>query len=139
MQETIKRVEVVALKQPSIGMVVQSDIYRLNACPDVKYGVFAWMHGQDSISLDSVTYGFKLFYVDRLKADLSNQIEVQSVGIQTIDNILRSIDEDGLSVLPYTFRTFNERFMDDCAGVMCEVSISVPNDLVCAYDFTGNN
>ena len=74
--ELIKAMEVVASHQPSINMVVENDIFRLNNKADAKYGVFAFVQGQHSTSIDSnvITYAFTLFYVDRLKNDRSNQI-----------------------------------------------------------------
>ena len=96
--ETIKAMEVIASKQPSIKMVVENDIFRLNAKADARYGVFAFVQGSHTASIDSnvITYAFTLFYVDRLKNDRSNQIEIQSVGIQTLDNIIRAMDGIGI-------------------------------------------
>ena len=140
--ELIKAMEVVASHQPSIKMVVENDIFRLNAKADARYGVFAFVQGQHSASVDSnlVTYAFTLFYVDRLKDDKSNQIEIQSVGIQTLDNIIRTMDEMGIySETSYSFQVFNQRFVDECAGVFCNVSFSVPVDSVCADFFADFN
>lgn len=140
--ELIKVMEVIASKQPSVKMVVENDIFRLNALADARYGVFAFVQGQHSTSVDSnlVTYAFTLFYVDRLKNDRSNQIEIQSVGIQTLDNIIRTMDEMGIySETSYSFQVFNQRFVDECAGVFCNVSFSVPVDSVCADFFADFN
>ena len=140
--ELIKAMEVVASKQPSVKMVVENDIFRLNALADARYGVFAFVQGQHSTSIDSnvITYAFTLFYVDRLKNDRSNQIEIQSVGIQTLDNIIRTMDEMGIySETSYSFQVFNQRFVDECAGVFCNVSFSVPVDSVCADFFADFN
>ena len=93
--ELIKTMEVVASHQPSVNMVVENDIFRLNAKSDARYGVFAFTQGQHTASVGSslITYAFTLFYVDRLTNDRSNQIEIQSVGIQTLDNIIRRLDD----------------------------------------------
>ena len=74
--ELIKTMEVIASHQPSIKMVVENDIFRLNTKADARYGVFAFVQGMHSTSIDSsvITYAFTLFYVDRLKNDRSNQI-----------------------------------------------------------------
>ena len=132
--ELIKTMEVVASHQPSINMVVENDIFRLNNKADAKYGVFAFVQGQHSTSIDSnvITYAFTLFYVDRLKNDRSNQIEIQSVGIQTLDNIIRQLDELGIySEQQYSFQVFNQRFLDECAGVFCRVILETAKDQVC--------
>ena len=74
--------------------------------------------------------------MDRLKNDRSNQIEIQSVGIQTLDNIIRQLDELGIySESSYSFQVFNQRFLDECAGVFCNVNLSVPVGSLCPEDF----
>jgi hypothetical protein len=136
--ETIRTMEVIASRQPSIKMIVENDIFRLNAKADARYGVFAFVQGEHSTAIDTneITYAFTLFYVDRLKNDRSNQIEIQSVGIQTLDNILRTLDEAGIyAETGYSFQVFNQRFVDECAGVMCRVSLSVPLGSPCSDQF----
>lgn len=142
LQEVIKTIEMVASQQPSVNMIVQNDIFRLNSKSDAKYGVFGWTQGQHSTSAESsmFTYSFTFFYVDRLKHDVSNQIEVQSVGIQTLDNILRKLDDLGIFISSsYNFQTFNQRFFDECAGVFCNVSLQVPVSSMCSESFADIN
>lgn len=138
LQQVIKAFEVVASTQPTINMIVQNDIFRLNSKPDARYGVFGWTQGQHSTSADSsmFNFSFTFFYVDRLKNDVSNQIEIQSVGIQTLDNILRRLDDVGVFVSSsYSFQTFNQRFVDECAGVFCNVTLQVPVNSICSESF----
>ena len=138
LQQVIKAIEVLASEQPSVNMIVRNDIFRLNSKSDARYGVFGWTQGQHSTSVDSslFTYSFTLFYVDRLKNDKGNEIEVQSVGIQTLDNILKGLDDLGISAnSTYSFQTFNQRFLDECAGVFCSVSFQVPATSICPEDF----
>lgn len=136
--QVIKAFEAIASSQPSVNMIVRNDIFRLNACSDARYGVFGWTQGIHSTGVDAntITYNFTFFYVDRLTEDRSNQIEVQSVGIETLDNIIRDMDAKGLYVdSNYTMQTFNQRFLDECAGVFCNVSISVPAASLCSESF----
>lgn len=136
--ELIKAMKVVATNQPSVNMVVENDIFRLNKIADARYGVFAFLQREHSTSIDSnlITYAFTLFYVDRLTNDRSNQIEIQSVGIQTLDNIIRQLDDLGISPeTDYSFQVFNQRFLDECAGVFCNVSLSVPAGSACPEEF----
>ena len=124
--------EKVAMQQPSINMIVRNDVFRINTSPSLKYGVFAWTQGQHSGSIAGMTsYAFSFFYVDRLKEDLSNQVEVQSAGCETIGNILRALEEYDIEVGNYTMQTFNQRFTDECAGVFCNVALSVPQVSAC--------
>lgn len=127
--------------QPSVKMVVPNDIFRLNATPEAEYAVFGWTQGQHSIGADDsyVTYSFTFFYVDRLTEDKGNQLEIQSVGITVLDNIIRTIIQAGIQVAgSYTFTSFNQRFVDECAGVFCAISLRVPLDSLCEdtyFDF----
>ena len=140
--QVIKTFEIVASHQPSVNMIVEKDIFRLNAKSDARYGVFGWTQGTHTTGADSdtINYQFTFFYVDRLTADKSNQIEVQSVGIETLDNIIRELDAIGFYInSDYTLQTFNQRFLDECAGVFCNVTISVPVASKCPEIFADYN
>ena len=135
--ETIKAIEGVAKAQPSVRMVVPNDIFRLNATPSAQYGVFGWTQGQHEASLDStlIRFRFTFFYVDRLTARKDNEVAIQSQGIETLENILQALPALGLFPGDYSFRTFNQRFADECAGVFCNVSIEAAKDTICAEAF----
>lgn len=138
LKQVIKAFEVIASHQPSVNMIVQNDIFRLNACSDARYGVFGWTQGTHSGGVESnmISYNFSFFYVDRLTEDKSNQIDVQSAGIETLDNIIREMDARGLFAdASYTMQTFNQRFLDECAGVFCNVTISAPVASLCSESF----
>lgn len=136
LQKVINKLEGYAIEQPSIHTIVPSDIYRLNAMPSAEYGVFCWTQRQHSVTADgNITFNFVLFYVDRLMADKSNETEIQDVGISTISNIIKMLNEDGYDIQSWTIDTFNQRFVDECAGVFANVAISAQMDNICGYDF----
>lgn len=140
--EVIRSIEIAARRQPEVRMVVQNDIFRLNTIADARYGVFAWTQGRHraTVTDDYIRYSFVLYYVDRLRNDQANQIEVQSVGISTLTNILRTLEGWGLTPETYEFQTFNQRFTDECAGVYCSVVLIAPEDYICPenYDEEGD-
>lgn len=127
----------VALAQPSIRTVVENDVFRLNGMGSVRYGVFAFTQGQHRADLDEgVThYVMTLFYVDRLTEDASNEVEVQSVGISTLNNILQTLAES-FGISAWTINTFNQRFADLCAGAYATVTVDVPFDFTCSDDYS---
>lgn len=135
--QLIRVMEKAARHQPSINMIVQNDVFRINSAPSLKYGVFAWTQGQHSGSINGMmSYNFTIFYVDRLTEDKSNQIEIQSVGCETLGNILRTLAEEyDVDVASYTMQTFNQRFTDECAGVFCNVALSVMPMSVCSETY----
>lgn len=142
LQQTIRAIEKTAALQPNVGTIVRGDIYRLNSSPVVRYGVVAWLQGEHRTQLDGSLWrwDFTLFYADRLTEKKDNEVEVQSVGIETLENILRQLADLGILAGEHTFRTFNERFSDECAGVFCNVTLEVPKDNICAqaYEFIVN-
>ncbi len=142
--DTIRMIETVAAGQPPVKSIVRNDIFRLNALPDAKYSVFGWTQGNHTSNADSsfYVYRFTFFYIDRLTADRKNEIEIQSVGIQVLDNILRTLADNGAEPTgEWQFTTFNQRFADECAGVFCTVGIEVPVNGLCSdtyFDFNND-
>lgn len=138
--QLIRLFEGIAQEQPSINMIVQQDVFRLNSAPSLKYGVFSWTQRQHSGSINGMSsYSFCFFYVDRLKEDQSNQIEIQSMGCETISNILRKLDEHDVDVSNFTMQTFNQRFIDECAGVFCNVTLNIFPTIGCAESYEDYN
>ena len=139
--DVIRIMEVTASTQPAVRMLVRNDIFRLNGYPDARYGVFAWTQQQHSVvSEDLIRYSFSIFYVDRLTENLGNQVEVQSVGIEVLRNIIRSMEEAGCFLAnTVTFTTFNQRFLDECAGVFATVAFEVPAGSLCPEEYADFN
>lgn len=129
----IRCIEKAAAVQPPVSTIVRQDIFRLNARPDVAYGVVAWLQGEHATSAESslTAWAFTLFYVDRLTEGSGNEVEVQSTGIEVLENIIRRLSELGLYATDYTFQAFTQRFVDDCAGVFCRVTLEAAKDTLC--------
>lgn len=142
--DVIKMLEAAAAAQPAVHTIVRQDARRLNDCPDAKYGVFSWVQGTHTriVGEDEIHFVFNLFYIDRLTADRKNETEIQSVGIQVLDNILHIID-DNANVLGFLnevqFTPFDYRFADECAGVYTTVRIVVSAETTCAEEYYIND
>lgn len=129
----------IAKNVPNINYVGQGDIYSLNTLPNVEYGVFFVTQTNHQMSENTITYNLTLFYVDRLKADGSNKLQIQSQGISTLGNIINlfSLHNDEVDIeydIQYT--TFLQRFADECSGVFCNVSITTDNNVgLCGFEY----
>ena len=134
--DLVNKLEDVAITQPQVKEIVPNDVYQLNERASALYGVFAWTQGQHvkDIYEGTTAYTFNLFYVDRLTADQKNKTEIQSVGLQVLGNILRSF-AGYIGVSEARFQPFTERFTDECAGVYCTVTLTVPDDTNCEQLF----
>lgn len=130
----IEGIKAVAMSQPSVKMIVDNDIFRLNAIPDAKYGVFSFVQGNHRSGEDEDTYRFTFYFVDRLVEDGSNEIEVQSVAKSTLDNIMRTLSEQ-MGVEAWEVTPFTQRFSDMCAGAFCTAVLDVPVYYTCFDEF----
>ena len=135
--QVIRAIERTAAGEPAVSTIVRNDLFRVNAAPSVRYGVFAWLQGEHRTTTNSglMEYAFTFFYADRLTEDRGNEIEVQSVGIETLENILLQLENAGIFVGEHTFTTFNQRLSDECAGVFCQVTLEVAKDGICPAEY----
>lgn len=137
LKQFIEVLEATAAKQAAVATIVPQDVYRLNSMPNAKYGVFSWLHGQheETIGGSEREYRFTLFYVDRLTEDRGNLLDIQSVGVETLSNILRTLvadypDEVAI-VQSVAYHPFTEKFVDECAGIYADVAVAVALDDIC--------
>lgn len=130
---TIRTIEGLAAMQPPVASICRNDIYLLNAAKSVRYGVFAWTQGAHRVSADGATLrlAFYLYYVDRLTDGGGNALEVQSVGVEVLRNVLAGMEARGIGNEGAIVRTFTERFADECAGAYAEVTFDVPAAYTC--------
>ena len=64
----------------------------------------------------------------------------ESVGIRVLDNIIRTLNENGVfAEREYTFQTFRQKFLDECAGVFTNVALSVPVSDLCEETYADFN
>lgn len=118
----------IAVAEPNVNTIVNTgNVFDLNTDnTQVKYAAFCVQQGEHKQEGDFITYNFNLFYVDRLTDDSRNKLEIQSVAISTLQNIIRGlINIDLIDVgTDVTYQTFTERFAAECAGAYCSLSVT---------------
>lgn len=133
LSELVNIIERIAADQPAVNMIVRNSVEDLNTVPRRKYGAFVWTQGEhgESMSSDIRNYRFSLFYVDRLTHSYDNAVEVQSVAVEVLSNIIRRLAEvvgvDDWSVKPFMYQ-----FADMCGGAFATVEIGAPISYSCA-------
>jgi hypothetical protein len=138
--EFVKVMEAIAAQQPSINEIIPGDVYILNSKKDAEFGVFSWQHRQHqelSDNPDYRLYSFTIFYVDRETQDGSNILEAQSVGMEVLSNIIKTITET-LEINVYgsiIYQPFEQRFSQECAGCYANVTFLVPVDCICPEEY----
>lgn len=138
--ETIRIINDYAAVEPNINtLLLSGNVFDLNTNNiTVKYSAFCCeqmthQHTEENF----LRYGFRLYYIDRLTEDSKNKIEIQSTGIQVLENIIHGIRDLDIFTIDdyYVYTPFTNRFEAWCAGVFCELGILVPADY-CYEDFS---
>lgn len=121
---TVENIKNKAKAQPNVGLVYEGDIYDLNEKQNISYPAVVATQATHAESGDFRAYGFNLFYVDRLTADKSNRLEIQSTAIEALSNIAKALEDEGYEISELRYHSFDERFDAECAGVYVEITIS---------------
>lgn len=124
-----------ARKEPNLRTFLFHDVYRLNHLPDIRYGalVVETESGQVSTPDNFFRFNMILYYVDRLTINKDNMLDAQSTGIDVLHDILVKLPEE-IDVLTSTYRVFDQKFKDDCAGAYVNVTLQVPINYTCGED-----
>lgn len=138
--EIINTLQQIASAQPAVNNVFEGSVYQLNELKDIKYASVVISQEQHTQDRDFITYNFNIFYVDRLTADGSNKLSVQSTALDVLANIVLAMDELGFDFTNIYYNTFTQRFEAECAGAYATVSFLAPAEL-CAdwYDIIVSN
>lgn len=117
-------------KELGIKTVFVQDIYQINNNPDISYPVLVIESDETRETLDLWQYRFRLTYVDILAEDQSNLIDIQGTGMELLSKLLRDIPENW-NLTSSSYRTFLQRFNDECSGVYCWITLEVPKEDIC--------
>lgn len=125
-----------SLAYPNVRQFLASDIYKLNDKEKNKYVSIVMSLESTLVEEDVMHYNVVLFYVDRLTEGGDNELEIVSVGTETIHNIITKV-KNGQDVFTipdgYTITPFRERFADECSGTFCRFTIDLPISICDQY------
>ena len=114
-----------------------SSIYAINPKEINSYPIlFASPTGNHSVTPDTTEYQITLYYLDRLLADSSNDIDIFSSGIEILKDLINGIKNiNGIVDVSEDYNVINftetERLNDRIAGAYTTVDITVLNASLC--------
>lgn len=133
LSQIISIIKKIALDQPNIHSVVDEflDLNDVTA----KYSAVILQQQTHRRNNDFIQFNFYLGYSDRLNEDKSNEIEIQSTGIQVINSIIYSLENRGIDCTIDSYNVFQQRFLAEAAGCYTQLTITVPQ-AECEDDFS---
>ena len=127
-----------AIRQKCINYAAAgSDIYQLNVLRVDSYPVlFISPTGNHTVNENTTTYEVTIYYLDRLTEGNFNDVDIQSVAIEQLKNMVRWIAVfDGVVRVSDEYQITNfietEAFNDRVAGAYCTIEIEVLNAFTC--------
>lgn len=136
--QIIQILKQIALTQPNIKSATDGSIYEvMNTNPSIKYNVVHFSQTTHQSDEETDIYGLNIFYVSRLEDSLEdNRLQIQSIGKDILDNIIRTFCENWNIDFPViTYTPFTQKFNDLCAGCYCNLKLEIPKEILCADDY----
>lgn len=121
----------------------EGDVYKINDDPNIDYPVVWISSTQAHIEHENyIDYVLTLYYIDRQLIETDqpyndNNAYIISTGIETLSSIIARVKElEGILKIDDTiyynpFQAADGIFNDKCAGVYCNVTISIPKGTLC--------
>ena len=132
LQNTLEYIASVAQNHPLINSSYVGSIYDLNSNTNTKYAVFAVEDIDVTKQNNTLLYNCYLYVVDRVMNDESNTIAVQTMAVNTLQEIINYIEgySQSLEVYgSYIITPIRQKFSDECAGAYVQLRLISQNDI----------
>ena len=132
LQNTLEYISSIAQNHPMINSSYVGSIYDLNSNTNTKYAVFAVEDIDVTKKNNTLLYNCYLYVVDRVMNDESNTIAVQTMAVNTLQEIINYIEgySQSLEVYgSYIITPIRQKFSDECAGAYVQLRLVSQNDI----------
>ena len=130
----INAIQHICLSQINVRSFGEGDLYAFMANPSLKYSLMYVTQNQHQSEGDFDRYNINLFYMDRNEdVDGSNALQIQSIGKEVIENVLRIFCDQYESEIYGTiyFQPFIQSHPDLVSGIYATVTLEVPKESIC--------
>lgn len=134
LNENIKNI---ASSITTVNSVFSGDVYENWGNGEIKYG--SVNVGIENVSYEGnlTTYSIILYYGDRMLQDGSNEYQIYTDAINTLQSIINVLNEFSLVdiSIPVQYTPFQQQFADYLAGMYCRVDVMTDSPIgKCAMD-----
>jgi hypothetical protein len=123
-------------KHPFVNNIY-SEVYRDDHTDNIVYPCVVYNVTGVTVNPNGTTsVAMIVYFIDRITPEGDNVIQVQSLGMSVITevlNALKDIDDDDI-LESFTFTPFRNQFADNCAGVYCNATVLFVSDMGDCHD-----
>jgi len=131
LKNSLEFINTVYQNHPLINDSWVGSIYDLNGRKNIKYPVASVAATDVTTQAHSIVYTLYLYYADRLTKDRSNTVDVQTVAINTLREVINYLqnNSDAFEVQSTNITLFEQKFQDECAGAYAVVRAISQDDI----------
>lgn len=131
LKNSLEFINTVYQNHPLINDSWVGSIYDINGRKNIKYPVASVAATDVTAQAHSIVYTLYLYYADRLTTDKSNTVDVQTVAVNTLREVINYLqnNSDAFEVQSTTITLFEQKFQDECAGAYAVVRAISQDDI----------
>lgn len=116
-------------EQPIKPNVMFGSIYENLNTGEIKYPVMNIDFESVSRNANTLTYNIIVYYADRLTNNHSNDDEIKSDGVMSINLLCDTLVDDISLFIPVNINLFEQQFTDECAGAWARMMLTTTNEV----------
>lgn len=126
-----RKIQGISQAHVHVNEVAEGDVYENLNSGEQQYPFVNWTVNSINRTDNTIVVGCYLFYIDRLLEDSSNKLDIWSVGVNTLQEILNRLTNgsDYVVIDDVNFTNFTEKFSELCAGVYASCNITIVNTI----------
>lgn len=131
LKNSLSFINTVYQNHPLINDSWVGDIYDINGRKNIKYPVASVTATDVTTQAHSIVYTLYLYYADRLTKDRSNTVDVQTIAVNTLREVINYLQNTGeaFEIQSTTITLFEQKFQDECAGAYAVVRAIAQDDI----------
>lgn len=111
------------INHPIVKQYGDGEFFNINNLKNIKYPLI-WIDINNTESnLKDFIFNIRLYYIDRLLDDKSNELDIQMDSVYVLNDILTTISNTYTTYTNFNITHFNQQFNDMCAGGYVDIRI----------------
>jgi len=106
----------ICINHPVVKQYGEGEVFNINNLKNIKYPLI-WVDFDNTESdINDFVFNLRLYYIDRLLDDKSNELDIQMDSVYILNDILTNISDIYATYTNFNITHFNQQLSDMCAG-----------------------